>query len=230
MNCRKARSLLSAFSKGELSHSVKEKLLQHLENCPNCRKEKAVFEQIGQVIKHLPKYELSDDFNMKLFEKIHNAPRAERIEHARMPKAAPSAFAYRMKFVVPLFATVAVLVFSLTFITGTSQVDTGYSPELASIETPAVNTDRSEPVSHRSYLSGLRGLKLDQAMLESLKVAVSTHNGTIFDVLGNERKQEFGMLNSRSLVQSASGLGGNMRHYVLPVVSSTTKRSRNTAY
>ena len=110
MNCRKAQSLLSAFSNEELSHSVREKLLEHLEACPGCQKKSVVARQVGEAIRHLPRRELSDDFNMRLFERIHNAPREAGVEPAHMPKAAPSALFYRLKLAAPIASIAGMLI------------------------------------------------------------------------------------------------------------------------
>jgi len=230
MNCRKARSLLSAFSEEELSHSVREKLVQHLDACPSCRKEGVAADQISETVKHLPKQELSDDFNMKLFERIHNAPRAEQAESIRIPKAAPSAFFYRLKLAVPVISVAGMLVLALTLVTGTTEMTPGDRPEVASAAGTAPSVEQTRPVSQGFQNTGLRGLRLEQAMLESLTVAVSARNGSILERLGRQQKQDFGMLSSRSFVRNVSQRTGNMRHYVLPNVPSTRKLAKNAAY
>ena len=230
MNCRKARSLLSAFSEEELSHSVREKLVQHLDACPSCRKESVAADQISESVKHLPKQELSDDFNMKLFERIHNAPRAGQAESVRMPKAAPSAFFYRLKLAVPVISVAGMLVLALTLVTGTAEMNPGDHPEVASAVGTAPSVEQTRLVSQGFHNTGLRGLRLEQAMLESLTVAVSARNGSILERLGRQQKQDFGMLNSRSFVRNVSQRTGNMRHYVLPNVPSTRRLAKNAAY
>ncbi len=228
MNCRKARSLLSAFSKEELSHSVREKLLEHLEACTSCQKQSVVAEQVSETVRHLPKQELSDDFNMRLFESIHNAPRAERTETVRMPKAAPSAFLYRLRFISPVIAVAGMLVLALTLSTGTTEVNPA-GPELATAVIPAQSSEQAQSSSHGFASTGLRGLKLEQAMLESLTVAVSARDGNIFERLARQQRQGFGTLDSRSLVRNVSRRSGNMR-YVLPNVPSRQRLAKNAAY
>jgi len=230
MNCRKARSLLSAFSEEELSHSVREKLAEHLEACPSCRKESVVAEQVCETVKHLPRQKLSDDFNMKLFESIHNVPRAERTESVRMPKAAPSAFFYRLKLAVPVISVAGMLVLVLALVTGTTEMAPVDYTEVASVAATTPGPERSAPASQGFHNTGLRGLKLEQAMLESLTVAVSARNSSIFERLGRQQKQDFGTLNSRSLVRNVNQRTGNMRHYVLPNVPSTRRLAKNAAY
>jgi hypothetical protein len=230
MNCRKARSLLSAFSEEELSHSVRENLVQHLDACPSCRKENVAADQISETVKHLPKQELSDNFNMKLFERIHNAPRAGQAESVRMPKAAPSAFFYRLKLAVPVISVAGMLVLALTLVTGTTEIAPVDHPEVASAVGSASSVEQTRPVSRGFHNTGLRGLRLEQAMLESLTVAVSARNGSILERLGRQQKQDFGMLNSRSFVRNVSQPNGNMRHYVLPNVPSTRRLAKNAAY
>lgn len=230
MNCRKARSLLSAFSEEELSHSVREKLAQHLDACPSCRKESVAADQISGTVKHLPKQELSDDFNMRLFERIHNAPRAGQTESVRMPKAAPSAFFYRLKLAVPVFSVAGMLVLVLTLVTGTTEITPGDHPEVASAIGSAPGVEQTRPVSWGFHNTGLRGLRLEQAMLESLTVAVAARNRSILERLGRQQKRDFGTLNPRSLVRNVNQRPGNMRHYVLPNVPATRRLAKNAAY
>jgi hypothetical protein len=230
MNCRKARSLLSAFCEEELSHSVREKLVQHLDACPSCRKESVAADQISETVKHLPRQELSDDFNMKLFERIHNAPRVGQAESIRMPKAAPSAFFYRLKLAVPVISVAGMLVLALTLVTGTAEITSGDHPEVASAAGAAPRVEQTRAVSQGFHNTGLRGLRLEQAMLESLTVAVSARNGSILERLGRQQKQDFGMFNSRSYVRNVSQQTDNMRHYVLPNVPSTRRLAKNAAY
>jgi len=230
MNCRKARSLLSAFTKNELSHSVEEGLVLHLDNCPACKKASIVVEQIGQTIRHLPKAELSDDFNMKLFERIHNAPRDERFESAHMPKKAPSGFIFRIKYAAPVLATVALLLVATSFVTTTEQGDPTNRPGYASsdITAPRVVSDPREevPVSR----VGLRGLQLEQRMLDSLTDLVLAGSSTKFERLGEQKKQNFGDFGQRPFVRNVSMRGGMNRHYVLPSVSTNRKLVNDAAY
>lgn len=230
MNCRKARSSLSAYTKNELSHSVKERLVQHLDNCPACKKASIVAEQVDQTIRHLPKAELSDDFNMKLFERIHNAPRGERYQSAHMPKKAPSGFMFRIKYAAPVLATVALLLVVTSFVSTTEQGNPVNHPGYASsdIRAPrAVSDPRGEVPSTRV---GLRGLQLEQRMLDSLSDLVLTGSSMKFQRLGEQKKQSFGDFGQRPYVRNVGSNSGMNRHYVLPNVSTNRKLVNDAAY
>jgi len=232
MNCRKARSLLSAFSKDELSYSEKDKLLQHLESCPGCRKEKELAEQLSKAVSSLPKQELSEDFNMKLFEKIHNAPRSVETTRAHLPRRAPSLVFYRLKQFAPAIAVTAVLVLAFTFMVspdgpngiGGKQIAAGDAIQPTGHQM-ADNGGNVQPVN-----SGLRGLKLEQSMLESLSVAVSLRNGRILDILSDEQKAQFGSPGNWPGVQNVKTSGPSRSRYVLPTVRPDAGLVKEAAY
>lgn len=232
MNCRKARSLLSAFSKDELSYSETEKLLQHLDSCPGCRKEKELAEQLSQAVSSLPKQELSEDFNMKLFEKIHNAPRDVSAFQAHLPRKAPSMFLFGLKRFSPAIAVTAVLALAFTFM---------LSPDAGiGIGDEQIVTENSAPPDGQRIVqndanaqpanSGLRGLKLEQSMLESLSVAVSMRNGRILDMLSDEQKAQFGSPGAWPGTQNVKTSGPSRSHYVLPTVNPNGGLVKKAAY
>jgi len=209
---------------------VKERLVLHLDNCPACKKASIVVEQIGQTIRHLPKAELSDDFNMKLFERIHNAPRGERSESAHMPKKAPSGLMFRIKYAAPVLATVALLLVATSFVTTTERGGPTGNPGYASsdVAAPRVASDpRKEAPATRV---GLRGLQLEQRMLDSLSDLVLAGSSTKLERIGEQTKQSFGDFGQRPFVRNVSMRGGMNRHYVLPSVSTNRKLVNNAAY
>ena len=232
MNCRKARSLLSAFSKDELSYSEKDKLLQHLESCPGCRKEKELAEQLSKAVSSLPKQELSEDFNMKLFEKIHNVPRSVEATRAHLPRKAPSFIFYRLKQFAPAIAVTAVLALAFTFMVspdnqispGNQQI-TGDNAIQANDLKMADNSGAVRPVNN-----GLRGLKLEQSMLESLSVAVSLRNGRILDILSDEQKAQFGSPGTWPGIQNVKTSGPSRSRYVLPMARPDGGLVKKAAY
>jgi hypothetical protein len=178
-----------------------------------------VAEQISSTLKHLPKQELSDDFNMKLFERIHNAPRAEQVREARLPKAAPSAFFYRLRLLAPALSLAGVLVIALTLFPGTAEIDTQSQPGIASV-TDNIDT---RPVSQGYRPTGMRGIRLEDARLESLAVAIAARNGSIFERLGRQQKRDFGTFSSGSLMQNVNQQPAG-RRYILP--NATSKQQR----
>ncbi len=129
-----------------------------------------------------------------------------------------------------MISVAGMLVLVLTLVTGTTEIIPGDHPEVASAVGTAPSMEQTRPVSRGFHHTGLRGLRLEQAMLESLTVAVAARNGSILERLGRQQKRDFGMLNPRSLVRNVNQQTGNMRHYVLPNVPSTRRLAKNAAY
>jgi len=229
MNCRKARSLLSAFSRDELSHSVKEKLLQHLENCPECQKHKAVADQVSDTVRQLPKHELSDDFNMKLFERIHNENRVENAP-AHMPRKAPSSISYWTRVLAPAAAAAVVVIVALGVMW--SEPGGNHSPVIpqgmASVPVGGIDGDVL-PAAASKYQTHLKGLSLDRALYDSLTAVFASKYGNQIERLSQQKKRGFGTLGPRPLISNVNQRGSN-RHYVLPTVSPNRRMVRNATY
>jgi hypothetical protein len=234
MNCRKARSLLSAFTKNELSHSVNERLVQHLDNCPACKKASVVAEQINQTIRHLPKAELSDDFNMRLFERIHNAPRGVQLESAHLPRNAPSGFVFRIKYAAPVIVAVALLLVTTSFVTTTDRETPENSPRYAMTgdNLPNIQSPHRSSVPYVTGV-GLRGLQLQQKTLDSLAERLTLANrNSMFEMLGQQKKANFGrrfgqVPYTRNVMNVR---GGANRHYVLPNISTNRSLVNDAAF
>ncbi len=225
MNCRKARSLLSAYSKGELSHSLRERLAQHLEECPACRKQEASVGQINQALLHLPERKLSDDFNMRLFERIHNAPNGERVRTAHLPRKAPSGLSYWGRLFAPAVGVVGAMVLTLTFLVpgGTVETTPAFAP--MSAENPGGTVDRYH--STGEYRPALRGFALDHASFDSM---ATTRNVGFFEQLSRQQKRDFGAYGYYSPMLRNVNRSGSMRHYVLPTVSPTNKLIKDATF
>jgi hypothetical protein len=148
-----------------------------------------------------------------------------------MPKAAPSAFFYRLKLAVPVISAAGMLFLVLTLVTGPADVNPVGGPELAADVSVKPGVEQVRPVSQAFRNSGLRGLRLEQAMLESLTVAVSARsNGDIFRHFGRQQRQGFGALSPGPLMHNVGQRAGNGRHYVLPNVPSTHRLTKDAAY
>lgn len=232
MNCRKALSSLSAYHRDELSHSTKERLLQHLEACPDCQKKSAVVGQISQTVRHLPQHELSDDFNMRLFERIHNSPRVETPVAALLPKAAPSAVAYWGRYTAPAVAAISLVIFALTLFPVASDVDPRLGAGYTTITPGAVSSVSSKPVVFSEYQQNVRALRFEHSLVDSLAAAASSSDGRIFHILGWQKKKDFGAFGYMPVLREASGSlpAGSSRHYVLPAVSPTRGLVRDAAF
>ncbi|MBN2226748.1 MAG: zf-HC2 domain-containing protein [candidate division Zixibacteria bacterium] len=112
MQCRKVRSFLSAYSKGELEEAKRREISAHLEQCPECRREEAGFRDVFGALSKLPDARLSDDFNNRLLNRIADERYRETRTRAYLPKQAP---AIGMRRMVPVVATFCLmLAFVLT--------------------------------------------------------------------------------------------------------------------
>ncbi len=225
MNCRKARSLLSAYSKGELSYSMREKLAAHLEECPACRKQEATIGQINQALLNLPKHELSEDFNMRLFGRIHNAPNGERIRTAHLPKKAPSGIIYWGKLFAPAATVIGAMVLTLTFLVPGATIDT--APGLTPVTAEVQNGTADRQYATNYYRPALRGFALDRASLDSMAMM---HRVGYFEQLSRQQKRDFGAYGFDNPMLRNVSQHGSMRHYVLPTVSPTNKLIKDATF
>ncbi|MCK5125014.1 MAG: zf-HC2 domain-containing protein [candidate division Zixibacteria bacterium] len=111
MRCRKVRSFLSTFSKGETAPEVAARIEHHLDDCPSCRRELDVYRSLNKSYDDLPQLKASDDFNARLFQKIGQENFAEKRSKAYMPKRIPRFGSMRLA----TYAATAVIVLSLGF-------------------------------------------------------------------------------------------------------------------
>ena len=109
MRFRRIRSLLSAFSNGELSGRKHETVRQAMLEDDTLRREDALYQTIGKTAKELPEKTVSDDFNARLLDRIAHERFAETRSKAYLPKAAPSPLFRRL---VPVAAVAAVATFA----------------------------------------------------------------------------------------------------------------------
>lgn len=89
MRCRKVRSFLSTYCKGETSPNVTAEVKNHLEDCNSCRREENVFRSMNRLVSDLPEYKTSDDFTARLFEKIGQEGFDKRKTRAYRPRRIP---------------------------------------------------------------------------------------------------------------------------------------------
>jgi hypothetical protein len=105
MRFRKVRSLLSAYSNDELDAKRSEQLREQLAQSNSLKREALVFDKIKAASKELPSFELSDDFNARLLNRIAHERFAETRTKAYLPKSINGLF---RRYVVPAMATAAV--------------------------------------------------------------------------------------------------------------------------
>jgi len=114
MHCRKVRSCLSAFCKGELTGGRQAEIAEHLVRCPECRREEAIFRELGNAMGKLPENKVSVDFNNRLLNRIAAERFRETRTKAYMPKHVPI---FGWGKLIPVAATVS-LVLAFVFLGG----------------------------------------------------------------------------------------------------------------
>lgn len=89
MRCRKVRSFLSTYCKGELTPEESARIKSHLDGCSSCRREEEAYRSINQMVVNLPGMSVSNDFTAKLFQRIGQEGFAERKTRAFLPGRIP---------------------------------------------------------------------------------------------------------------------------------------------
>lgn len=109
MRCRKVRSFLSTYCRGETTPGVTAEIKRHLDDCSSCRREENVYRSMNKLVSELPQMKTSDDFTARLFARIGQEGFAERKTKAYWPKGIPMFSMARVAAV----ASVAVVILAL---------------------------------------------------------------------------------------------------------------------
>lgn len=131
MRCRKVRSSLSAYSKGELTEQQSAKIKNHLAECPSCRREEEVFRSVNKLVDGVPALKASDDFNARLFQKIEREGFAQKKPRAYLPGRIPRFGAARLATVAAMAVIVIAFGIGINFADGILGPS---SPEMAIAE------------------------------------------------------------------------------------------------
>jgi predicted anti-sigma-YlaC factor YlaD len=120
MKCKKVKPMLSLYMDGEIKPNNEKKLLQHLETCESCRKEKNLLECINQMLLPPKEIQSSPQFLFKVKQKITS------------PKTMDYYTASLLKFLKPVLVSMAcILIFLISFVLGNS-----FGTQLKEKETP----------------------------------------------------------------------------------------------
>jgi hypothetical protein len=123
MRCRKVRSFLSAYCRGETNPGLSAKIAEHLSECSSCRREEAAYKSMNGLIAGLPRQAVAGDFTARLFEKIGQAGFAERKTRAYFPRRIPRFGMARLAAA----ASVAVIILAMGI--GLHLGDTFFAPD-----------------------------------------------------------------------------------------------------
>lgn len=152
MRCRRVLSYLSAYCRGELTGRRRRAVRDHLDTCPECRREEAVFGEINKAMNRLPEFEVSPEFNSKLLDRVAQERFRETRTKAYLPKNIPI-FGYGK--LIPAFASVC-LVLTFVFLGGLDILNRTDKPNVyADREQSAVELNdaylTAEPLPERAY-------------------------------------------------------------------------------
>jgi hypothetical protein len=112
MRCRRVLFYLSAYCRGELAGRRQRAVKEHLNACPDCRREEAMFWEINKTIRNLPESKVSDDFNSKLLDRIAKERFQETRTKAYLPKKAP---VFGQGKLIPAFVSVGLVLAFVMF-------------------------------------------------------------------------------------------------------------------
>lgn len=68
--CKETKLHLSRYQDGELDKPLRERVNAHLAECPNCRQELQLLEQVTTDIKHLPEVDAPLNFTAQVMAKV----------------------------------------------------------------------------------------------------------------------------------------------------------------
>jgi hypothetical protein len=89
MRCRKVRSFLSTYCRGETDPKQSVAIKRHLDDCSACRREESVYRSMSTLMTQLPKLKTSDEFTAKLFQRIGHEGMAGVKTRAYLPGRIP---------------------------------------------------------------------------------------------------------------------------------------------
>lgn len=218
MRCRKVRSYLSAYCKNELSGRRHKAVTEHLEDCPECRREEAVFREISGYRAALPQHRVSADFNAKLLSRIAQERFKKTREKAYLPKRAPM---FTRGQLIPAVASAClVLVFAL--FGGIGILDKQHEP--------GVYADRSQSPTELDNRYMTAQPEADHALTQHAKaewafkkqVARAGRIRNLMNILASQNRFESGAVH---FVSDNRGFGGNSAFLRLPIDNRTGNRT-----
>ncbi len=197
MNCRKARSYLSASYDGSLNSNLAKEMEAHIRSCKSCEREKLYIEEIVAAARAMPQKHVPEDFNLQLMNRIF--AEQHRPTESYLPLREPSLWRRPLAWASSLAAVGVCALLAITF-TRNNQLPTPGEPLLTN--QPAsnaavvqqVNYVTSEPYAQRrqeppafyenilgvsgersnyraTSIQNARSLRLADATIESLYVA-----------------------------------------------------------
>lgn len=193
MRCRKVRSYLSAYCSDELSSRKRLTIREHLATCSGCRREEEIYLSMSEAGRQLENLAVSDDFNLKLLNRIGRERFVESRQEAYLPRRAPL---FSWRHVVPVVAAVAlVLVFGTVWLSPDGQqlgpqlaVDQAQVPDWISAQptnnpnmTGALDKDWSldKQLRRSDYMARVSNAIMDRSGFGNLRMASGLDRRTV---------------------------------------------------
>ena len=166
MRCQKVRSYLSAYCNVELTGTAMRKVSDHLTTCDHCRTEEIHYREMNKNAQEILTYEVSEEFNNRLLDRIAKERFAETRTKAYFPKTAPSIVFRR---VIPILVT-ACLVVGIVF-TNLNWSDYSKPDQLAIAKGQLDDSYRTvQPINNPNLASMMnKGWTLDDQLARSEK-------------------------------------------------------------
>lgn len=70
MNCIQCKEYLLEYAEGTLSASLQKQVKEHIDSCPACAQEAALFAQMTDILQDMPEVDLPDGYHTELMQKI----------------------------------------------------------------------------------------------------------------------------------------------------------------
>lgn len=199
MNCRKARSYLSASYDGSLNSNLSKEMEAHIRSCKSCEREKLYIEEIVAAARAMPQQHVPEDFNLQLMNRIF--AEQHRPTESYLPLREPSLWRRPLAWTSSLAAVGVCALLALTFLRS-DRIQIPTEPALVSNAAPAMPAQfvnvtptggrSQEPPTFYENILGVSGersnyratsvqnvksLRLTSATIESLYVAYLKRTG-----------------------------------------------------
>ena len=116
MNCKSVQAYLSAYLDGELNGTERLDIRQHLHECSECQAEEQQLKVLKQMLRGLPTYTPSEDFEERLVKNVVQVQEQKRTSRFSL--------GLDWRFVAGFAATAALATFAMLQVTGRPGPDT----------------------------------------------------------------------------------------------------------
>jgi len=180
-------------------------------------------EQVRAGLKALPREELADDFNDRLFARIYSAPRTETTRISNVP----SVLTYRLRSLAPVFAAAGFIVIAAFLAFSQFAIIGGGSDNIADRDRGTINSVNYRPpemnFTRPTQNISASEMALNAERLDSLQVATFLKDQKrMIDWMRLNAANSFGGFQDRThnLDQTVEEKYNESRKYIFPVVTN----------